>query len=171
MTKGRKRWGVVILVLALATILTEVGISWAASDRASATLMLVAVVSPKVKLQVNRETAQIAATMEDLDRGYVEVQGAAEFLVWTNSKSGLSISARANGDLQGSKGNTIPISALSVSVNGEGFRPLVSGDQVVYVGTGQEIRSLKRIDYRLNLDWKTVPDTYAVNLTFTVMGN
>jgi len=103
MAKGRKRWGVVILVLALATILTEVGISWAASDRASATLMLVAVVTPKVKLQVNRETAQIAATIEDLDRGYVEVPGAAEFLVWTNSKSGLSITARASGDLQGSK--------------------------------------------------------------------
>ena len=171
MTKGRKRWGVVILVLALATILTEVGISWAASDRASATLMLVAVVSPKVKLQVNRETAQIAATMEDLDRGYVEIPNAAEVLVWTNSKSGLTITGQVEGSLQGTKGNSIPISALSFSVNGQGFRPFTSGEQVIYTGSGQEIRSSKRIDYRLNLDWKTVPDTYAVNLTFTVMGN
>jgi hypothetical protein len=160
-----------ILILALAVLICQTGTAWAASERASATLRLVAVVSPKVKLQVARDTSQIAATVEDLDRGYVEIPNAAELLVWTNSKSGLTITAQVGETLQGAKGHSIPISALSFSVNGEGFRPFVAGDQVVYVGRGQEIRSSKRIDYRLSLDWGTEPDTYAVNITFTVIGN
>jgi len=158
------------LMLALVILISQVGIAWA-SERASATLRLVALVAPKVKMQVYRETAQIAASMEDLDRGYVEITNAAEILVWTNSRSGLTLTAQAGASLQGTRGNSIPISALSFSLNGEGFRPFTSGQQVIYVGSGQEIRSSKRIDYRLNLDWKIEPDTYSVNVTYTVMGN
>jgi len=167
--KAITRFG--ILILALTILISQIGIAWAVADRSSATLHLVAMVSPKVKLQVARETSQIAATMEDLDRGYVEVPNAVELLVWTNSRNGLTITAQVGETLQGAKGHSIPISALSVSVNGEGFRPFTPGDQIIYVGRGQEIRSSKRIDYRLNLDWRTQPDTYAVNITLTVTGN
>lgn len=164
-----RRWRVMMLGLLLVLSLLP-GETWAA-HRASASMQLVAMVAPKVKVQVTKETTQIVATMEDFDRGYVEMPVAAELLVWTNNKSGLSIIARADGDLRGSRGGSIPLSALSISTNGNGFRPFASTDQLVYVGSGQEVRSPKRIDYRLQLDWKTEPDTYAVNITFTVMGN
>jgi len=170
MAKKRIRLGITALIVLMGVILGP-GATARAGDHASATLRLVAMVTTKVKLQVARETAQIAATLEDLDRGYLEMPGAAELLVWTNSKSGLSITARAEGDLHGTKGSSIPISALSFSVNGEAPRPFTAGDQVVYVGKGQEIRSSKRINYRLDLDWKTEPDTYSVDITYTVIGN
>ena len=172
MEKLHRRLAALILPLAMGVLLFATGgMVHAASERASATLHLMAVVSPKIKLQVTRETIQIAPTMQDLDRGYLEVPGAAELLVWTNIKNGLSIIARAEGDLHGTQGGLIPLSALSFSLNGEDLRPFTVSDQIVYVGKGQEIRSAKRIDYRLNLDWRTEPDTYAVNITFTVMGN
>jgi len=169
--EARRRVAIVIISLGMWFFLLAGRMAWSGSPHAFATLRLIAVVSPKVKLELLRQTSQIGATREDLDRGYVEIPNAAELVVSTNIKSGLAIIARVGGNLQGSKGDSIPVSALSFSVNGEGFRPFAASEQVIYVGRGQEIRSLKRLDYRLNLDGKAEPDSYFVNITFTVMAN
>jgi len=160
-----------ILASIISGLFPERSPAWAESHQASATLRLVAVVSPRVKLQVLRETTEVVASIEDLDRGYLDVPGAAELLVWTNSPSGLTISASVEGSLRGSRGNQIPITALSYSLDGSESRPFTSGNQVIYAGTKQEVRSLKRISYRLNLDWATSVDIYSINIAYTVNSN
>jgi hypothetical protein len=155
----------------LILIYLSLPLSALAAEQASATLRLVAVVSPKVKIQLEQETVQIAASTEDLERGYVEIPRAAQLLVWTNSRSGLTLTAQAEAVLRGAKGHTLPISSLSYSFNGGSFQSFRPGEQVIYVGQGREVGARKWMDYRLNLNWSVEPDTYTVNVTYTVTPN
>ncbi|MDH7499037.1 MAG: hypothetical protein QHH30_01465 [candidate division NC10 bacterium] len=168
---ARKRFGVALLLFGLCSFLCPGRLAWSGNPHASTTLRLTAVVKPKVKLMVLHQTSQITPTPQDLHQGCLEIPNAAQLLVSTNLKEGLSALAQVWESLQGSNGHSLPISALSFSLNGGAFRPFAAGEQVIYAGFGQEVCRLKRLDYRLNLDRQAQPDTYRVNITFTVIGH
>lgn len=126
------------------------------------------IVHPYTKLVMEKNEVEMVPTRDDIDRGYVEVRGASQMKLYTNVRQGASLSARAQGKLVGSRGQEIPLSSLMFKVEGEqNYRPFSGEDVLVYKSSGKELGTVKKIDYRVNLDWGTEADTYKVMITYT----
>lgn len=157
---------IILLALSLLFIIFFATHALAASN--SAQVQITITVKPYTKLVMENNQVEIVPTREDIEKGYVEILGAAQMKLYTNVRQGASLTARAQGKLIGSRGQEIPLSNFFFRVEGEqNYRPFNSEEVLVYKSPGKELGAVKKIDYRVNLGWEAEPDVYKVMIIYT----
>jgi len=170
--KGREHSWKALIVISLVGVILRSGTAWgtpSAPVPVSANVHVTVTVPAFVKLEVSSTAINVTLTQADIERGYVDLVGATELRLWTNSRKGATIQIRLE---NGVSNGLLPPLSFSYRVQGNGdFTPLNGGDQQLYKGTGIEIASSKQIDYRLNLGWDTKPGAYQFSLIYTTLLN
>lgn len=170
--KGKRQSWKALIAISLIGVILRSSTAWGAPNApapVSASVHVTVTVPAFVKLEVSSTAINVTLTQADIERGYVDLVGATELRLWTNSRKGATILIRLE---NGASNGQLPPSSFFYRVQGNGgFTPLDDGDQPLYKGTGIEVASPKQVDYRLNLGWDTKPGTYQFNLTYTILLN
>ena len=135
------------------------------------------------------DIAWVEVTAADLDNGFVVRNSATSFTVDSNEADGFEVVVSADGDFQNSGATqTFSISSLhwkSYLVNKGTFttNPTVQASWITFDTTSpydatadvaesaaadQGRDCVIMLDYKVDMTWKTVADTYSTTLTFTL---
>jgi len=146
--------------LAITTALAPIAVlvPAAVAGQAGATLAVSVTVIAEAKIQSNHQLTKIEITAADIARGYVEIQSASRFSVFTNSPLGYSVEFHPVGSI-----------FESAQVVGLGRAVQLGADGgTVFVRGPLAPNAMHDLNYRFTLSPDTLPGSYPWPLAFSV---